>query len=102
MWGSQVEIERRRRIKVALWAYAYEIMCDSLVSDHVFDKECALIDVTLDTGHPILDTWFREQYDKCTGNWIHSHPEKDKIAKLYEEYKRGFNTRITNLEASTR
>jgi hypothetical protein len=32
-WGSEIEIERKRRINVSLWAYAYERESDSLVSD---------------------------------------------------------------------
>ena len=87
MWGSQVEIERRRRILVALWAYAYEFQADSLVSDGEFDKECALVDPNIGTEHPILDAWFKTSFDKCTGQWIHDHPELDKIEKLYRKYK---------------
>jgi len=32
-WGTPKEIETRRRIKLAIWTYAYEIADNSVVSD---------------------------------------------------------------------
>lgn len=78
-WGSPVEIERRRRIFVTLWAYAYEVKNISIVDDCRFDLESALIDVSMDTGHPVLDAFFREHFSPETGMWVHQHPEIDKI-----------------------
>ena len=38
MAESEVERERRRRINVALWAYAYEERDDPIVDDATFDR----------------------------------------------------------------
>ncbi len=82
-WGSQVEIERRRRIRLAVWAYAYEFQADSMVSDGEYDQESKAVDLALDTGNETMDKFFREKFDTDTGQWIHDHPELDKIAYLY-------------------
>lgn len=82
-WGSPVEIERRNRICVLLWAYAYEIKAVSLVSDHEFDRVCLLIDPLVDTGHA-ADAWFLTEFHPCTGSWIHSFPFLDGIKKMYQ------------------
>lgn len=82
-WGTPVEIERRRRIRVALWAYAYEIANDELVPDAVFDREALLIDPKVPTGHRVLDRFFREKFASYTGQWVNEHPELHKLAALY-------------------
>lgn len=83
MWGSPVELERRRRIRLVLWAYAYEFRSDSIVSDAVFDEEAAKVDLSVDTGRPDLDEWFRREFSPITGQWVHQFPELDKVAALY-------------------
>lgn len=83
------EAERRKRICVALWAYAYEIRSASMVSDARFDEVCQSIDLAQSTGHAVLDAWFAEHFQPHTGQWIHSHPELDKVAKLYERRQKG-------------
>lgn len=85
-WGSPVEVETKRRINVALWAYAYELRDDSIVADDTFDRECEKVDLTIDTGNELLDTWFKENFEPFTGSWIHTHPELDKIEQIYEKY----------------
>ena len=77
-WGAPAEIERRRRIRVAVWAYAYEVFDVSLVSDHRFDTECRLIDTSVLTGKPRLDQWFAAH----TGQWVHKHPDLKHLAAL--------------------
>jgi len=78
------EEEKRRRIQVALWAYAYEIENHPLVPDHVFDVTCLEINPNTSTGNEVLDKFFRTEFDPCTGNWIHKHPELDKVKLLYK------------------
>jgi len=85
-WGSPEEIERRRRIRVSVWAYAYELLDRSLVSDETFDRECKLVDPSISTGHEVLDVFFREQFADYTGQWVHRHPEKHKLAALARSY----------------
>lgn len=83
------EIERRRRIIVSVWAYAYEFRNDSMVEDHVFDSQSYMLaaNLRIDTDRLDLDYWFRGAFDPSTGMWIHKHPELDKIAKLYERLR---------------
>ena len=93
-WGTPVEVERRRRILLALWAYAYE-RGDQLVEDHVYDREAYLVDLTVETasdqvkGSPQrrrfmkLDRWYRENYVPYSGQWVAGHPERDKLERLH-------------------
>lgn len=83
---TPLEKERRRRIVVSLWAYAYEFKNRSIVSDNFFDAECYMLvaNLRVDTDRPDLDYWFRGAFDPSTGMWIHKHPELDKIAARYE------------------
>lgn len=78
-WGSPAEIERRRRIRVSLWAYAYEKLDLTLVPDHVYDLEASLIDVNEDTGHPLMDAFFKDHFSPITGMWINQHPQLDQL-----------------------
>lgn len=80
---TEMEKERRRRIQVCLWAYAYEVEDNPLVDDGTFDKVCREIDVKIDTNKPEIDAWFRKEFDPCTGSWIRSHPDYDGIRLLY-------------------
>jgi hypothetical protein len=80
------EIETRRRIKLAIWAYAYEIENVSLVPDCVYDVECRLVDLSVATARGDLDAWFCSSFDPSTGMWIHHHPELNKIQQLYRKY----------------
>ncbi len=80
-WGSPAEIETRRRICVAAWAFAYEFLNRSDVSDAVFDAECYKVDLSVDTGNPRMDQWFRENFSPHTGQWIHNHPDLKGLQK---------------------
>lgn len=80
-WGSPEEIERRRRIRVSVWAYAYEYLDHNFVSDERFDEECKLINPAVTTGNPKLDRFFSQDFQAYTGQWVHKHPEKAKLAK---------------------
>lgn len=81
---TPVEIERRRRIMLSVWAYAYECLGESLVSDAVFDAEARKVDLSIDTGNVKMDKWFRNNFADYTGSWIGKHPELDKIKRIYE------------------
>lgn len=85
-WGSKVEKERRRRIKVSIAAYAYEIKDTQIMSDAEFDAMCGQVDLKVDTGNKKLDTYFMKQFNPSTGQWIHKHPELNKIAAIYNMY----------------
>lgn len=77
------EIEKRHRINVALWAYAYEIMDDPLVADEVFDRICGAIVPEISTGNEQLDKFFRTEFSPSTGMWIYAHPAIDGIRRIY-------------------
>lgn len=86
-WGSPCEVETHKRIKVALAAYAYEILNDSFMNDSEFDELAKSIDLNIATKRPDLDEWFKSNFQADTGMWIHNHPELDKIGKLYRAQK---------------
>lgn len=75
--------ETWKRIKIAVAAYAYEFENDPIMSDADFDELASLIDLNIDTGNKLLDKFFREEFDEITGQWIHKHPELEKIRQLY-------------------
>ena len=87
-WGSAEEVERRNRILVSLWAYAYEFESVSLVSDAEFDKKCLEIDLTKITHNAKLDAFFRKEFSPYTGQWIHKHPELDKMKQLFNRTRK--------------
>lgn len=86
MWGTPKEIETRRRIRLAIWAYAYEVESHSIVRDAVFDIESYQVDLTIETDRIDLDYWFKAYFEPCTGMWIHNHPDLLRIKELYERH----------------
>lgn len=81
------EVERRNRIRLSVFAYAYEFENESLISDGEYDKLSYLIKPERSTGHKKLDTFFRKHFQPDTGMWIRIHPELDGIRSLYMRYK---------------
>lgn len=88
-WGTPVEHEVRRRIVIAVAAYAYEIKDTPILSDHSFDMIAQRINPRMGTCHPIIDEFFASRFSPMTGMWIHDHPELAKIADLYKRYYTG-------------
>lgn len=90
-WGSDVEREIHRRIMVAVWAYTYEIEAFDmenpiinapLATDAEYDRECLLVRPEMETGNPVLDKFFREEFSPHTGLWVHRHPDKAGLARI--------------------
>lgn len=88
------EQERKNRIKLSLAAYAYEFDSTSIMSDGDFDELAKCIDVTMSTTetyhtkeqllrYTALDTFFINEFQADTGQWIHKHPELPILAALY-------------------
>jgi len=77
-------LERKKRMNVLLWAYAYEMRDDSLVDDFHFDRVCREIDLSIDTDRPDLDEWFRDNFDPCTGSWIYYYPHTAALELKYD------------------
>lgn len=75
-------MERRRRIKITVAAFAYEILNQPIMTDEEYDTLAKRIDLAIDTGR--LDDWFRQNFEPYTGQWIYRHPELDKVRGVYE------------------
>lgn len=87
---TEVEKQRRIRILLSLYAYAYEFKARSIVSDAEYDNLALQVDTSISTGNRKLDNFFKKQYLSHTGQWIHKHPEKNKLEALYIQYDLGF------------
>lgn len=88
VWGSPVEKETRRRIMVAVAAYAYEIKNDPIWSDAKFDSRCRRINLYQRTNNPRMDAWFKENFQIHTGMWVHNHPNRKGLLRIYKLIKR--------------
>lgn len=86
-WGTSVERERRNRILVSIYAYAYECLDAALIPDAEYDKLALSINTNIETGDHELDVFFRESFSPHTGMWVHQHPH---IARLHELCYRHF------------
>jgi hypothetical protein len=80
-WGSVQEIERRNRIRISCYAYAYEVLADPIATDAEYDKLARLINTKTKTGHAKLDKFFKVHYTPYSGAWIHRHPELGKLKR---------------------
>lgn len=87
---ADIETERRNRIRLSLAAYAYEFASDPIMTDAEFDSLALKINKEVKTGNEILDNFFINVFEPHTGQWIHNHPELDKLKNLYQRYKKGF------------
>lgn len=90
---SRIEAEIRRRIRIAVWAYAYEVKADPFVTDAEYDEECRRVNLALDTSYEgrdnsEIDAWFRDNFSPDTGQWIWRHPNLPRIASMYEQQSR--------------
>ena len=85
---TRVEKEVRRRTRLVIAAYQYENHPngETVMTDAEFDAECLKVDVTIKTPRPDLDKWWGSQFQTCTGQWIHSYPEQDRISELYNNF----------------
>lgn len=86
---NHVDDERRRRVRLALWAFAYELMDNPLVDDALFDAECYKVDLSISCDYPghAYDSWWRERFQPHTGQWIRSHPNLAGMSKLYHRVR---------------
>ena len=82
-WGSEVEVERRNRIRLTLAAYAYEFDDNPIMSDAEFDDISRKINPDIATGSKRHDKFFREKFDPDTGMWIRQHPFIRAVERAY-------------------
>lgn len=80
--------ETRNRIKIAVAAYAYEVMDDPIMSDAEFDRLARAIRPSVMTGNFPCDMFFATAFDPSTGSWVRSHPGYGKLHGLYLMTKR--------------
>lgn len=76
--------ETRLRIRVSVYAWAYEMHDNPLVSDEEFDRLCRQVDLSKSTDRPDLDKWFRENFNHMTGMWVRLHPEPEGLLRIYK------------------
>lgn len=81
--------ETRLRIRVAVYAWAYEMHNDPLVSDAVFDHTARRINLQRSTSRPDLDEWFGNNFNPSTGMWVHQHPDKAGLERIYQMLRGG-------------
>ena len=84
-------IETKNRIRLSVYAYAYEFMNDSLVDDGKFDKLSQQIKPTATTGNKRMDEFFSKEFIADSGMWIRKHPELDRVKELYENFYQGLS-----------
>jgi len=77
------ETEIRNRILLSVAAYAYEYEDTSIITDADYDTLAKKIDPNMETGNAMLDIFFREEYTPDSGMWVHKHPQKDRLKKIY-------------------
>ena len=71
---------------MAVAAHAYERHSCSFLTDESFDALALRIDPLISTGHPILDRFFREEFQPDTGMWVHKHPDRAGLERLYQKF----------------
>jgi hypothetical protein len=72
-------------------AYAYEVHDDPVMSDAEFDALADKINIQVVTGNETLDDFFREHFSPHTGQWIHNHPDKAGLERVYAKvFKRKY------------
>jgi|SRR5580765_6972728 len=86
-WGSPHEVERHLRIKVAVSAYAYEIKDDPIMDDSEFDGLCRKVKLNKKTGNKKMDEWFINNFQPYTGQWVHNHPNRKGLNRIYKFLK---------------
>lgn len=67
--------QKKLRIRVAIFAHAYEYYSVSFIDDFEYDALAKAVDLSVPTDRPDLDEWFRENYQEYTGSWVGAHPE---------------------------
>lgn len=101
-WGTEIQIERRNRIRLSMAAFAYEENHDLVMEDYEFDQLALKIRPEMNTTDDVtdpeqkkryerLDRFFREQFQPDTGQWIYFHPEIESVKKTYFKYYRKKN-----------
>jgi hypothetical protein len=90
MYNTPAE-QKKLRIRLAVFAWAYENYNKSFIDDHTYDSLSRKVDLSIPTDRKNLDKWFASNFNPDTGMWIHNHPELGGIDQIVEgmlNYKR--------------
>ena len=87
--------ETRRRIRVAVAAWAYEVHNDPLMSDAEFDALARSIDVNRSTANSDMDRWFLANFNPDTGIWVRRHPDTGGLERVYRMLRGDMGLRMT-------
>jgi len=79
MYSDTINTETKNRIKLAVAAYAYEVLNLPIMTDSDFDALAKKIDLSINTRRPDLDKWFRENFSPSTGMWVLNHPDRRRL-----------------------
>lgn len=90
-------VETWVRIRVSIYALAYEYYNVSLVSDEKYDFLASTVNLTNTTKRPDLDEWFINNYSPDTSIWVWNRPE---INQLHYILKHEFNLKDIKHEYS--
>lgn len=83
IYTAEASAQRRIRMTLSAAAYAYEKEGVSIMSDEEFDTLAKEVRPDIDTGHPVMDNFFRTEFSTDTGMWIHAHPELYLVEQYY-------------------
>lgn len=87
--------ETRRRIRVAVAAWAYEVHNDPIMTDAEFDALACSICVDRSTLRSEMDLWFSLNFNPSTGVWVHQHPDRKGLERIYQMLKGGVHIHTT-------
>lgn len=88
-WGTGpaglIEKVRRNRIILAVAAWAYENSHRHTMTDAEYDQLSETVEAQrrIATGNSRMDNFFRRQFDPSTGLWVHKHPNKAGLERIY-------------------
>ena len=80
-----METEKRKRIRLSLAAYAYELYDQPIISDNEYDQLSKSINPMIMTDNIVLDVFFMGIFTPDSGIWIHQHPELSKLGVLLKK-----------------
>lgn len=93
--------ETRRRIRVSVAAWAYEVHSDPIMSDGDFDALSREIDTLRSTARSEMDHWFMEHFSPNTGMWVHQHPEPEGLERIYQMLRRSTLKNAVSMDIGT-
>lgn len=82
-YGEIEDVENRNRLRLCLFAYAYEFLGNSLISDSEYDDLSYTINPFINTDSNYDNFWLTE-FNAFTSMWIRKHPNIKGIKDIYD------------------